>query len=148
MAQMEVEISHMCLRLNSKNHTAEVKESPKLTGDIIIPQSVCYEGEDYKIKSLRYEAFKDSKTVKSVSFPENSEVKSFDRCLFSESSIEKIQISASFKKFDDSMFYSTNIPIEFDISPQNTMLSYFEGNYLVGKSQESSPTFDILYFAR
>ena len=71
-AQESVEIDGIYYYVSWSSKTAEVKESPsqeKYSGDIVIPSSVTYDGDNYVVTSIGYQAFYDCHNLTSVTIP-------------------------------------------------------------------------------
>lgn len=65
-----VEIDGIYYNLISKGPAAEVTKNPnKYSGDIIIPETVTYEGVDYVVKSIGEEAFQHCKDLSTIKIP-------------------------------------------------------------------------------
>lgn len=71
-AQIAVEIDGIYYYVSWSSKIAEVKESPsqnKYSGDIVIPSSVTYDGDDYVVTSIKYNAFYDCHDLTSITIP-------------------------------------------------------------------------------
>ena len=145
---MEIEIDNgLRFSLDKKDYTASIINSPEVTGDVIVPRLVEHQGKQFIIKSIGVKAFSENR-IKSLSFPEDSEVESIKGYAFLKAHIRKIQFPASLKKLDD--FWCQNVYdlISIEVSPKNKFFLFIDNSYLVGKSQENSDVYDILYYAR
>ena len=71
MANAEaIEIGGIFYILNTNEKTAEVTENPnKYTGNIVIPEKVEYEGTEYSVTSIGYNAMNQCSDVTSVTIP-------------------------------------------------------------------------------
>ncbi len=67
----DVIVGNINYRLNEENKTAEVisKGNEKYSGDIIIPSSIEYDNESYRVYSIGYDSFYGCKSLTSVSLP-------------------------------------------------------------------------------
>lgn len=71
-AQKAVEIDGIYYYVNWSSKIAEVKESPsqnKYSGDIVIPSSVTYDGDEYVVTSIKYQAFYECYNLTSITIP-------------------------------------------------------------------------------
>ena len=67
-AQVEIDGIRYNLYAESKQATV-VSKSDKYSGEIVIPESVEYEGSAYSVTSIRWEAFKGCSGLTSVTIP-------------------------------------------------------------------------------
>lgn len=68
-----VEIDGICYNLINKGKVAEVlkKTSGKYYGDIIIPNTIIYQGDEYHVTSIREQVFKNCDGLTSIVIPSN-----------------------------------------------------------------------------
>ncbi|KAK8899150.1 hypothetical protein M9Y10_001452 [Tritrichomonas musculus] len=78
--------------LDKKQLVAEVSSSPTATGDFFFKHSIRYHSQDYIIKSIESRSFIDNKQIKSIEFPQNSELELIGDEAFKKSSLESIFI--------------------------------------------------------
>jgi len=72
VASAQVEIDGIYYNLNSSNQTAEVTSNPnQYTGDVVIPEKVNYNGNDYDVTSISYSAFYRCSRLMSVVIPKS-----------------------------------------------------------------------------
>ena len=65
-----VEINGMYYKLNYDEKTAELTSSPNLyKGNIILPEFISYEGDEYRLIKIGYSAFGNCEELVSVSIP-------------------------------------------------------------------------------
>lgn len=147
MMNIEISKSYIRYSLNDKDHTASVIKSPKAKGNIFIPQFIMYQKEKYIITSISSYAF-DHIKVESISFPEDSEIESFNYNCFYFLSIKKLQIPAKVKYFGKSFMYSIRDLTEIEIFPENKNFIYYQNQFLLGKTNQNVDTFDALIYAR
>lgn len=144
--QIELE-SGVRLLLNKDDHTASVFESLKASGDVFIPRFVESGGEKYIVKSLAPHAFLGT-VIRYLTFPDDSEVVSFEKNCFMGTYVNKLQIPSNLKYLKDGWCRCLSDLNEVEISPKNKIFSYIEDKFLVGKSQSDIDKYDILYYAR
>lgn len=101
--------------LDDKELSAGVFRNVSATGDIVIPISVNYNSSDYVVKTIYERSFKDSNSIRSISFPEESELTLIEKDSFSNSSIESILIPPTLNKIEEDAFQNcqklTNVRI-------------------------------------
>ena len=68
-ANASVEINGVYYNLDTDTKTAEVTNGVLYSGDVVIPDSVKYEGTFYRVKSIGESAFQYSSDLKSVTIP-------------------------------------------------------------------------------
>ena len=68
-ASAQVLIDGLKYNLNRENHTAEIAEENTVSGDLVIPETVVYEGNSYVITSIGLMAFRESKELQSIVMP-------------------------------------------------------------------------------
>lgn len=67
-----VEIDGIHYNLIFENKTAEVKSNPnKYTGNVVIPESVSFNGKNYSVKSIDYNAFSGCSGLTSITIPKS-----------------------------------------------------------------------------
>ena len=99
------------------------------------------------MKIVKDYCFDKHEKLKSVIFPENSELENIDHCVFSECSIKKLVLPKSLKSFEEDCFQYIKNLTEIKISPENKYYSLLDNTYLLGKSDKESDVFDVLCFA-
>lgn len=144
---MEIEIEGgLRVKLNQNDNTSSIIESPKASGTVFIPKFVEYENQKYKIISIGDYAFNANKSIDYLTFPEDSEVERFERCFLQNCNINKLQIPPKLKYLGHGWASGTTGLNTIEVSPKN---KYFKviNKLLLGKSQEDSDIFDVLYYA-
>ena len=72
VASAQVEIDGIYYNLNSSNQTAEVTSNPnQYTGDVVIPEKVNYNGNDYNVTRIGLRAFQSCSSLTSVTIPKS-----------------------------------------------------------------------------
>lgn len=135
--------------LDIDHQTAKIGECKEAKGDIMIPRSVIHEGKEFIVISLEKYSFFNNDYIKSISFPDDSCVRSFGTKSFTLSAIQKIQFPKSLEKLEDDWCSSTEKLKSIDLSPENPNFSYLDDNHkiIIGKSDPKNSIFDVLVFA-
>ena len=146
---MEIEVENgLMVKINEKNNTASVIESPKASGTVLIPRSVQYKGKEYLITSIGSYSFGCENKIDFLEFDYNSEIESLSKNVFFGAYIKKLKIPAKIKKLDYGWCQNVSDLTEIEVSPNNHNFIYYNNEFLLGKSDINSKTFDLLYFAR
>ena len=131
--------------INETNNTASIVKSPKATGDVFIPRFVEKGNIQYKIISIGEKAFQDCK-INSLTFPEDSEIETFESSCFINALIKCLQIPSSVKKIDG-CFNIIKELTKIELSPNNQHFIILNNRFLLGKSNDDNDKIDVLYFA-
>ncbi|KAK8853734.1 hypothetical protein M9Y10_016277 [Tritrichomonas musculus] len=145
MIEIEIE-GRLRVKINQKDKTSSVIESPKATGTIFVPHFVEHENENYKIISIGQNAFKNCH-IDTLTFAEDSEVETFKKNCFYFAHIKRLEIPGSVKKLEDDWCNCIQDLREIEISPENSHFILYNEDFVLGKSSESSDKFDVLHFA-
>lgn len=123
--------------LYEDNSTGEVSYSPKSKGDVFIKTYVDYQMNEYNITRIGNNAFSNT-SIESLSFAENSFVKSFGQSPFSNSSLSCLCIPPNLDELDWTVFKDTKQLNEIEIDPNNKNFSddkngcvYYKKNKLI-----------------
>lgn len=127
-------------QLNPEDLTASIVESPNASGSIVIPHHLRYHKQNYIITNVKSNAFYQN-TIDTLRFAKNSEVTTFE-----DLQISFLQIPPKLKIIESRSFFLLKNLTMFDVSPKNTLFSFYNNELLVGKSDENQGSFDILYF--
>lgn len=133
LTRREVQQDGLSFALDDKELTAGVFRNISASGDIIIPRSVNYESSEYLVSTIYEKAFKECQTIKSVKFPENSELHLIEKDAFSNSSIENILVPPSVNKIEEGAFINCQ-NLSNVVLPENSELQLIDE-----KSFDSSP---------
>lgn len=68
--------------LNENEHTAYVFGNNSSKGDIFIPKSITYKSQEYLITEIADEAFTYDQNIKSIQFPEDSNIQKIGKYSF------------------------------------------------------------------
>ena len=133
------------LELNCDDQTAKIVKSEKAYGNIIVPRSIIYDTKEYIITEISESSFQNS-MINTLNFPEDSELVSIGGFVFDNSSIQEFSIPKKLKKIDKSWCYNIHNLIIIKNEFNNPNFSIINDEILVGKSDEKSQNFDIIYF--
>ena len=138
----------LTFELDDFQMTAEIVDS-KAKEEIVIPHFVCFESKKYIIKSFEKSAF-SSYGIKSINFPNDSEVRVFEcKSIGSNSlsSIEYIKIPASVEELKEGWCCCLEKLVKVEISPDNQHFKMNENKCIIGKTKKEQENFDKLIFA-
>lgn len=145
MTEIEIE-GGLIIKLND-DKTASVIQSPKAKGDVFIPRIVKHKSKKYKITTLSNRAF-DHNVIKSITFPDDSEVDTFGEDFLYFTDIKKLQIPAKLKNLVNPCCSGNYELTTIEVSRKNKNFIFYNEQFLLGKSDDKSDTFDILHLAR
>ena len=140
--------NELSFELDNTNLTAVIVNSSEASGDIFIPRSVNYQSQDYIITKIGEKAFSNSAHLKSINFPKDSELRSISKNAFYSSNISTLYIPPKFELFEED-WCSNTINLEtIYISDENPNFKYSDesNQIIIGKSNPSNSTFDLLIF--
>lgn len=83
-----------------------------------------------------------------MTFPEDSEVQTFEYNCFSDARIKKLRIPPSVQYLRDCWCFDCLELNEIEVSPNNPHFIYYKDKFLLGKSNEKDDKFDALYFSQ
>ena len=85
-------------QINQQNCTANVHGITNSSDNVLIPQTINYLDQKFIVTSISAASFKSNKTIKTITFSDDSELLSIDNYAFESSSIEAIIIPPKVKK--------------------------------------------------
>ena len=144
-ANERVEQNNILYSINTKEKIASVICYHSAIEDIIIPRSIIYKSKEYIVKSISKKAFELSQ-IKSIRFPEDSQLQSIDAYAFSKSSIESLTIPSSLIDLKDGWCEGTWNLTNISVMPRNPKFSCLDEKMIIGKSSENVEIFDELVF--
>lgn len=102
-------IDEFCYDLNTTTKEAKFRKNPQrgYSGEIIIPESIHYDGNDYIVTSIKSNTFSNNWDVTSVNIPrtvKNIESSGFYVCL----KMTQLQIADGLETIGDNAFYNCN----------------------------------------
>lgn len=92
---MEIQIGKLTYSLDDTLQIAHVIDCEGCNGNILIPYSINYEHLDYTVVNILKFAFRNSHSIKSIEFPNNSKLKSIDFSAFYSTQLESIELPSS-----------------------------------------------------
>lgn len=105
----DYEENNICYQINKEDNTAFVKESLNASGEIIIPSSVTYNDEKYKVTKVLRDAFKNNTEVYKVKISEG--IKEIESGAFYNNYILEVSLPNSIE-FCDGYSFGSNVKCE------------------------------------
>lgn len=136
--------SGLKFEINKEERNAKIIKYSGKNKNIFIPRFITYESEEYPIKVLREESFRDT-AVNSITFPEDSELQTIENNALN-SDLKKIYLPASVKELKKGWCLHLKYTSEILVSPENKYFQNYDKDILIVKSDPQKETFDTLYF--
>ncbi|KAK8858330.1 hypothetical protein M9Y10_039614 [Tritrichomonas musculus] len=105
-----------------------------------------YEFEAYVVKNILQGSFTNSKLIRSIILPVDSEIKTINKNVISKSSIEKLIISPRVSKLSNGWCSNTPNLTSIMVFPSNKHFMYLDSKIVLGKSDSNQSEYDILLF--
>lgn len=147
MIPIQIEENGLVYELNMMTFTADVTYSPKACDEIVIPCSIDYESSKYTVFSILSNAFSQNHAIKSILFPDFSQICIIYGNAFENSSLEKIYIPPHLEILCDGWCSETPNLDSVIVSPKNKKFALADEKYIICKSIPYRATFDSLVFA-
>lgn len=140
---------NLSIKINESNSTADIVYSPKSRNFVVIQRSIIYQSNDYVIKTITENSFKDNRKIKSIEFSDDSELQTIQNSAFSGSSLKFLSIPATVTNLEEGWCIGAAHLIEITLSPLNNNFSYSDDiqKILTSKSNSKSKIFDVIIFA-
>ena len=119
-------IDNVNYQLNQSDYTATIIYSPESTGDIAIPKSITVDGLKYIISRIENGSFNFNYDIKSILFPDDSELVSIGENSFADSSLQNILIPKSVTEIGKNAFSNCYQIRSFKFSPNSQLTSISE----------------------
>lgn len=148
LTKNEINQNGLLFILDEKEKTSSLYLNVKAKGDITIPLFIKHKKKKYFVNRIFENAFKNSKGVKSIQFPNNSKITMIEKSSLSCSSLLKIQFPSNINHFSSEFFCESEKLAQISIDSNNQNFSYYEDTFLIGKEDLNSENFDVLLFAR
>lgn len=133
--------------INENEKTAWVVDNESAYGDILIPHSIKHESNEYIITKICENSFAKSKSIKSIQFPVNSEIKTIEKNAFENSSLKSISIPSTLIELNDGWCSGTSKLTKINISQNNQRYLLYDDKIIIGKkSIENDEMHEILVF--
>lgn len=133
--------------LNENDLTAKIIGCQTTDQIIIIPRSVFHQSHEYIITNISKGSFKQNKSVITIKFPEDSELRSISKGAFYDSNIKEITIPSKLENLEQGWCKYTNNLVTISISPKNQKYLKYGNNLIFGKSDQKSDSYDLLLFS-
>lgn len=139
----------LSFELNQQSLTAKIINSPQAKDDVFIPRSINYQSQEYLIIRIEENSFKNNRKINSISFSEDSEMRSIGSKAFCYSTIKILYIPSKIEALEDGWCSCTKSLNHIYLSSNNKNYKYLdeEEKIIVGKSNSKCDEFDVLIFA-
>lgn len=122
--------------LNEEEKTAGVFRYTSKSDTVIIPRSIVYESKEFVVTKIHEQSLMKSNTIKTIHFPENSELIVIEKNSFACSSIENMIIPSSVFLIEEKAFFNCKKLKRIEFS-ENSKLKKIEKNAFESSSLES-----------
>lgn len=122
--------------LNENDQTASILSGSSASGDLLVPLEIEDDSKKYVITSISKCAFKNSNKLKSIQFPEDSQLKFIGVESFADSRLEKVTIPRHVTKIDKFAFFNCSRLKKLEFQ-SNSELSTIEESSFSDTSFES-----------
>ena len=102
---IKIERENIIYLINNKDKTAEIIGNNKAIDHVLIPRSIHHEGQEYIITTIKEGSFRESKKIKSISFPQDSMVGIIEKEAFAYSSVREAFIPQHVTCICEGIFY-------------------------------------------
>ncbi|KAK8900434.1 hypothetical protein M9Y10_002761 [Tritrichomonas musculus] len=103
------------------SYTAEIINSPQACGDIFIPRSFYYEGNEFIITGISEKAFWQNNNIHTIKFSEQSEIRSIKENTFTYSSLYQITIPPHVQQIESNAFKNCQNLRFVEFSPKSEL---------------------------
>lgn len=143
-----IQEDYLIYEINEENRTASIIDNVHIIGNILIPESIKYQNQEYKVTSIIEYSFKYS-DIKSIKFSENSALRIIEKKAFFGSHLENIFIPTSVSELREGWCAKTPNLINVTIDPNNQYFKNYEKNnkIIIGRSKANQDEYDQLIFA-
>lgn len=111
--------------------------------DVVIPATIKYESNTFKIKKICESVFFNSK-IESLSFDKNSFVEFIDKNAFYKSNLIKLSLPKSLEKVDENWISGAENLREITVDPENQFFS-FRDNLLIYNNNQDNKNSTVLF---
>lgn len=132
--------------LNENDLTAKIIKSKDVQGDVIVPKYIKYKSKIYTIVRIDSFAFEYNRLIDSLSFAENSEVRSIGKNAFYQCSIKSLTIPSHFEEFENEWCLNA-LNLSCVDSPDNQHFTKANHSFLLFREDLKNQNFDVLIFA-
>lgn len=91
--------------LDVNKFTAKIINSPKVTGDLVIPTKINYKDKDYVVTVIGEGAFKDVTALTSVKFENDSQLHAVEKNAFTNCGLTSIAFPTSVTRVGEEAFW-------------------------------------------
>ena len=112
--------------LDVQNEIAEVIGNKDANGEIFIPYSIICLKKRFIVTSILQNSFKNSQTIRSINFPDNSKLKTIEKESFANSTIESLTLPSNVSVLNDEWCSNTPKLSKIRILPRNNFFIYLD----------------------
>lgn len=132
--------------INETNFTAKVVHSKKVKGNVIIPRSVISDSCEFIVTSIGKNCF-DRNIIKSINFPEDSEVECFEKNSFHCFSLNQLNFPPKLKELQIGWCEGMPKFVDITISRNNPNYQWHNDDFILGKL-EGGDEFNVIRYAK
>lgn len=145
----QIQFNGLSFKLDHCNQTACIIGIIEENEHVFIPRSVVFNSHDYIITDINGKVFEKSRCIRFVEFSEDSEIKFFNKNLFTSPFLKKITIPPKVEEVKEEWCKNTNDLKQVLISPKNKFFKYVDKEHklICCKSNPTNENYDFLVFA-
>ena len=140
-------IKNIIYALDNETKSAQVIGNEDANGNIFIQQFIEHKSRKFVVAKISQGSFKNSSMICSIILPVNSQIKTFEKDVFSNSTIESLIISSSVSQLDEGWCSNTPNLNRIVILPNNKNFMCVDSKMIIEKKAQHND-YDILVFVR
>lgn len=141
----EIKQNNLIFVLNVDCKIAGIVGNDNASGDIFIHSSIKYKTTEYTIKRILKYSFKNSKSIRLITFPADSSIDTIEKEYFSNSTLESISIPSSLLVLKECWGKFTPNLTKVTIMPNNPNFTYIDNQMIIGKEDKKVTYMMFLY---
>lgn len=130
--------------INLDENTASVYSVSSAKPVIIIPRLITYNSKEYKVTAILPFSISNLGKVKSIQFPEDSELLTIKSNAINNCTLTSISLPSSVCELEDRWIQNMPELKEIKISPQNPYFQSYENHFILSKSNKDNDNYDNL----
>lgn len=130
--------------INLDESTASVYSVSSAKPVIIIPRLITYNSKEYKVTAILPFSISNLGKVKSIQFPEDSELLTIKSNAINNCTLTSISLPSSVCELEDRWIQNMPELKEIKISPQNPYFQSYENHFILSKSNKDNDNYDNL----